>query len=834
MNRSIKRWRHGVGGAVLVLLAACGGGGGDDKPSNSGPELLIDGKALGPWSVSLGSAAPTLGDTVTLEVKGSGSAVRYDWDFGDGSKATTTVPTAQHQYTAAGDIAVKVTITGVNGDTTVATLNKAILAAFPKLQIDSSVGYDNVPILPGSLVRVSATTDRTADTRVRNAAPGLSYAWKFGDGATGQGAATTHVYATSGDYTVELTATDKAGRNATVQLKVTVSTAQAAMVQANVGGAGSANAGGLSRFNQPRAMIREKDGSMLVADEGNNLFRRIGADGNVVNVAGALGVWELVDGTGAEAHLAGGKSMTYGADGLLYFVDGSQIRTMTAQGEVHTLDKVALLGVTSAQAAQVRFNGIATAADGSLILVDTRRVLRLKDGKITTVAGSTDTAAWVDGAADVARFGSLDAVAVRANGEILVLDGCYGLRKIGADGTVSTVVRYAAASVKPTDSACFTTGSSLALRADGSGVMLFNQTLRALGADDSLRTVTTLSYPVSVALYDTNTAWVSLGGGEHVIERVNLTSGTHAVVAGQTRSDSILPLPVLQSAADAWVIPLGALTTDSAGEVYFTNNGHVYRYHMSAQPRLTREISGSGLPVMDGGTGIGRANFVTLTAADGAGNLYFVDNFRTVRRRGADGRLATIAGSPSTYTSQDGTGAGAGFSGISGLTVTPTGTIYVVDQHRRLAKITADGVVTTLQTLTGAGLTTVAASADGTVVFYYDRALWKVEADGSLTKVIDGKQDKTYLSGSDPLMFFHPNGTLWLRTATDYRLVRVDLQAKSFDYVLQDLPLMAKVWADRDPVELVANFSALGFLPDGTLAVGTGLPHGWLQVKGLR
>lgn len=834
MNRSIQPWRHGVSAAVLVLLAACGGGGGDEKKS-SGPELLIDGKALGAWTVSTGSAAATLGDTLTLEVKGTGAGARYDWEFGDGAKATTTVPTVQHQYAAAGDMAVKVTITGVNGDTAVASLTKTILAAFPKLQIDASLGYDNVPILPGSLVQVAATTNRTADTKPRPAAPGLTYAWTFGDGATATGAAATHVYATSGEYTIELKATDKSGRTATSKLPVIVSTAQAAMVQANAGGAGSTNAGGLSRLNQPRALLREKGGSMLVADAGNNLFRRIAADGTVSTVAGATGVFELVDGTGAEARLGNGaKGMAYGADGLLYFVDGAQLRTLSAQGEVRTLDKAALLGVAASEAWRVEFNGIAAGADGTLYIIDARRVLKLKDGKLTTVVGSTDAAAWVDGPADAARFGHLDAVAVRPNGQILVLDGCYGLRKVGTDGAVSTVIRYAAASMKPTDSTCYTLGSSLALRADGSGVMIFDQTLRALGADDSLRTVTAaLDLPVSVALFDANTAWVSLGR-EHAIERVNLSNGTHAIVAGQSRVDTILPLPVLQQTADAWAIPQGALTVDSAGDLHFISNGHVYRYHMAAAPRLTRLIVGTNQSARDGAAATARARVVTLTAADGAGNLYFVDEYRTVRRLAADGSMTTIAGNSSTFVSQDGIGAGAGFSTITGLTVTPSGTLYVVDQHRRLARITAGGVVTTLQTLTNAGLTTIAASPDGTVILYADRSLSKVEADGSLTKVIDGKQDKTYLSGSDPLMVFHPNGTLWLRKATDHGLVRIDLATKSFDTVLQPQPLMAKIWPDRDPVELVADFSALGFLPDGTLAVGTGLPQGWLQVKGLR
>ena len=56
----------------------------------------------------------------------------------------------------------------------------------------------------------------------------LSYAWNFGDGATGTGVSPTHSYATAGTYTVTLTVTDGVGGSSTSTTTATILTAPVA------------------------------------------------------------------------------------------------------------------------------------------------------------------------------------------------------------------------------------------------------------------------------------------------------------------------------------------------------------------------------------------------------------------------------------------------------------------------------------------------------------------------------------------------------------------------------------------------------------------------------
>ncbi|HEU0131929.1 MAG TPA: PKD domain-containing protein [Mycobacteriales bacterium] len=66
------------------------------------------------------------------------------------------------------------------------------------------------------------TFDGSSSFDDRDAPPDLTYAWSFGDGATGSGRTARHTYAKAGTYTVTLKVTDRNGASTTATRSVTV------------------------------------------------------------------------------------------------------------------------------------------------------------------------------------------------------------------------------------------------------------------------------------------------------------------------------------------------------------------------------------------------------------------------------------------------------------------------------------------------------------------------------------------------------------------------------------------------------------------------------------
>lgn len=203
--------------------------------------------------------------------------------------------------------------------------------------------------------------------------------------------------------------------------------------QPGSGGIGGPPAG--ARLNVPEGLAAAPDGSLLIADAGNDRVLRLSPDGRVL-----------------AAILSNGLSRPGAAaaapDGSILIADAGNNRIVRVSADGGTVATVAGTGVPGPQGdggppAAARLNGpsdVAAAPDGSILIADTgnNRVRRISpDGaRIETLAGTGDPSFSGDGgppaaAAVHAPFG----VAAAPDGSVLIADtGNARVRRVSADG----------------------------------------------------------------------------------------------------------------------------------------------------------------------------------------------------------------------------------------------------------------------------------------------------------------------------------------------------------------------------------------------------------------
>lgn len=182
-----------------------------------------------------------------------------------------------------------------------------------------------------------------------------------------------------------------------------------------------------------------------VTDSDNNAVRYI-SDGVVRTIAGS-GEAGLVNLKGSSARFSHPTGLAADADGSLYVADtgNSVIRKITSTGVVSTYTN----GAGSA------LDGTAVTAlseptglcwyDGALYVADTGndRVCVIRDGVMTVLAGVSGESDYVDGTAASARLSAPQGIAVGADGTVYIADTGNGAVRVLRDGRISTLYRVA-------------------------------------------------------------------------------------------------------------------------------------------------------------------------------------------------------------------------------------------------------------------------------------------------------------------------------------------------------------------------------------------------------
>ncbi len=189
-----------------------------------------------------------------------------------------------------------------------------------------------------------------------------------------------------------------------------------------------------ARFNAPIGITVDKRGNIYVADTYNDRVRIITPGGQVSTVAGA-GAPGYADGDAGGALFDTPCAVVVTADGTLIIADtgNNRLRRITEDGKVTTLPVVFPIEVNPGDLAKPI--GLAITPDGFLYVteLDRGRVVQLAaDGAARVVAGGGR--GYADGL-DAARFNQIAGASIDSWGDLYVADGGnYLVRKLAQSG----------------------------------------------------------------------------------------------------------------------------------------------------------------------------------------------------------------------------------------------------------------------------------------------------------------------------------------------------------------------------------------------------------------
>jgi gliding motility-associated-like protein len=131
--------------------------------------------------------------SLTAQAQGTGSFT-YFWDFGNGGRDTTTVPSTVALYSAGGNYVATLIVQNTVGCQD--TLTVPLFVPATGERIDASI----LSVVPAAgCVPLSVSFEGTGTSSIGSP---LSYSWDFRDGTTANGAQATHIFTQPGSYNV--------------------------------------------------------------------------------------------------------------------------------------------------------------------------------------------------------------------------------------------------------------------------------------------------------------------------------------------------------------------------------------------------------------------------------------------------------------------------------------------------------------------------------------------------------------------------------------------------------------------------------------------------------
>lgn len=549
------------------------------------------------------------------------------------------------------------------------------------------------------------------------------------------------------------------------------------------GVSGSADGDGTNAlFNGPMGIAVDSSGNVYVADTGNDTIRKIASGGAVSTLAGLAGNAGSVNGLGTNASFYAPEGLAVDASGNIFVADtwNDTIREVSPSGAVLTIaGSPGNFGSTNATGTNALFyepGGVAIDAGDDVFVADTgNNVIReiAANGTVTTLAGSVGNLGSLDATGTNALFDSPQEIAIDGSGNLYVADYLNNtIRKVTSAGVVTTIAgsagNFGSANGAATNAmfwgpegivVCPTNDNLVYVADTGNSVIrqisLGSKVLASTyagnasdGSVDATGTSARFFWPMDVASDGQGNFYVA-DAQNNTIRKItaNGTVSTFAGFPGVTGS-------VNATGTNASFNDPEAVAVDSSGNVYIADTGNSIIREITSGGVVSTLAGSPGSVGSSDGTG-GGAQFDAPQgiAVDGS-DVFVADTMNhTIREIAPGGVVTTFAGFPGNFGSSDGTNSAAQFDRPAGLAIDGSGNLFVADMfNHTIREITPAGVVSTI-----AGLARVFGDSDGT-----NGAASFFEPEG----VAVGSGDTLYVadSGNNSIRQLTPSGTNWIVT----------------------------------------------------------------------
>ena len=499
-------------------------------------------------------------------------------------------------------------------------------------------------------------------------------------------------------------------------------------------------------FDTPTGIAADSATGCLYVVQNTALVRRVCPNGTVVTVAGSYAEDGYVDAVGTAARFSnlGGVAVD-SLSGDVFISDGgfqgngnNCIRRLNpATGAVSTLAGTPYSSWVDSAGTLATFDepqAIVAAASGALYVGDQQHLrVVLPNGTVSTLAGGDNPdGVMVDGAGSAALFNNIVAAALDGAGNVIVIDAIAGMnnyppvlvRSVAPSGAVTTLagslnpqcidgpggasstfgLSYTTQSMTSGAGLAFDASHNLLYLADawcntvrvvdvanGFAVSTLAGAIGVYGAADGTGSAASFNSPTGVAL-DASGNLLVVDSGNHVLRKVT-PAGVVTTLAGRAG----IPGTVNAVGTAARFNEPAGIAVDAAGNAYVSEWGGTIRM-VTPSGTVTTLAGGAGQGSMGMGVGYIDATGTSalfnqptgLVVEPGTNNVYVADTGNQIIRMVTPaGVVTTLAGTPGTYGSTDGTGTFASFSGPIGLALDTTSTpflLYVSERDNHIIR----------------------------------------------------------------------------------------------------------------------------------------------------